>query len=262
MLMDANNSLTATEHPATCTVDEESFVKAMQIIVTVASSLSIIGALLIILISYCRVYEDSTESESDEDARDSSPQLVEIGTFTEREIEKSSYRNNNERSDSNSTITSDGQTAVGSRRVNVKKLATVPHPARLILACISAADIVVAVSHIWGVSNKYDTLRQLHPDNTPMAGHRNHTASTECGAQAFPAIFGTISSFLWSDVLALVALVMQKSSKTFKPRYFVSYRAFTVYNIICWGIPLLVVSFLGGIKAVGFEEAIDIGKLQ
>ena len=249
MLMDANNSVIATEHPATCTVDEDSFVKAMQIIVTVASSLSILGAFLIILMSYCRVYEDS------------SPQLVEIGTFTEREIEKSSYRHN-ERSDSNSTITSDGQNAVGSRRVNVKKLATVPHPARLILACISAADIVVAVSHIWGVSNKYDTLRQLHPDNTPMAGHRNHTASTECGAQAFPAIFGTISSFLWSDVLALVALVMQKSSKTFKPRYFVSYRAFTVYNIICWGIPLLVVSFLGGIKAVGFEEAIDIGKLQ
>ena len=47
----------------------------------------------------------------------------------------------------------------GVRREESREKAAVRHPARLILVCISAADILVAISHIWRVSNNYVNLQ-------------------------------------------------------------------------------------------------------
>ena len=50
--------------------------------------------------------------------------------------------------------------------------------------------------------------------------------------------------------------------KYLKPTNFTSYRAFVVYNTVCWGIPLLITCILGGTNAIGFEEGVDVGKTE
>ena len=245
--MDTMNTSTTNPAPATlfngskCFVDRHESVTAMKAIIMVASCLSIIGALTIIFVSYCKG-ERRKENTGEALRTPSGLQNPETSSFT-------------------SALTDDNATGVETRREerHFWKERTVQHPARLILVCISAADILVAISHIWGVTNNYANLQ-----HTSIAykwhGVNISAESTECGAQAVLAIFGAISSLLWSDLLALMAVLMLKSSKKLKPAYFVSYRAFVCYNIFCWGVPLIIVCVLGGVNAIGFEEGIDVGK--
>ena len=245
-----NNINSTTPFPASdstlspsskCYIDRHEFITGMKAIIMVASSLSIIGALIIIIVSYCK--EERRKENTEEPLRDTSRlQNPETSSFA-------------------SALTDDNPTDVNIRREekHYLKERSVQHPARLILLCICTADLLVAISHIWGVSNNYVNLQ-----HTSIA-YRFHRAnisaeSTECGAQAVLAIFGAISSFLWSDLLALMAVLMLRSSKRLKPAYFVSYRAFVLYNLVCWGIPLIVVCVLGGMNAIGFEEGVDVGK--
>ena len=212
-----------------CIVDKKEFGIALKAIIISSSSLSILGALLIILVFYCK--KDGPRSKRN----------YPIGE--EQRIHFLRETNNEEMD----------------RMANKAQDATVQHPARLILVCISAANIITAVSHIWGVTNNYSRLKsksleQLHGTNVSAE-------STECGAQAAIAIYGTIASFLWSDVLAFMAVLMLRSSKKLKPGYFVTNRMFVLYNSVCWGIPLLVVVILGVNQAIGFEEGVDVGKL-
>ena len=230
-----------------CLVDRHESIIAMKAIIMIASSLSILGALSIILVSYCKgesQKKGNLEAEAllQETARLRNPETVSCAS-----------------AQTNDTIATDYTTA---RREESSRKggSAVHHPARLILVCISAADILVAMSHIWGVTNNYVNLQ--HTSIAYTHGENISSESTECGAQAVLAIFGAISSFLWSDLLAFMAVVMLRSSKNrcFKPANFISYRAFVIYNIICWGVPLLIVCVLGGTNAIGFEEGVDVGK--
>lgn len=221
-----------------CFVDRDEFITAMKAIIMVASSLSILGALAIILVSYCKRERDGNNSNQSMRAPPG-VQRAETSSFTETK----EVNNEEERTD---TLH--------------KKRGAVQHPARLILVCISAADIIVAVSHIWGVSNNYVNLQ--HTSLAYIHGTNISAESTECGAQAVLAIFGALSSFLWSDLLAFMAVLMLRSSSKLKPGYFVSKQAFVFYNFICWGIPFIIVCVLGGVNALGFEEGIDVGKLH
>ena len=229
-----------------CPVDRHESIIAMKAIIMVASSLSILGALSIILVSYCK-----GESQKKKNLETEAP-LQETAKLLNPETVSCASTQTNDTTATDYTIARIEERKGGS---------AVRHPARLILVCISAADILVAISHIWGVTNNYVNLQHTsiaytHGENISVA------ESTECGAQAVLAIFGAISSFLWSDLLAFMAVVMLRSSKNrwFKPANFISYRAFVIYNIICWGIPLLIVCVLGGMNAIGFEEGIDVGK--
>jgi hypothetical protein len=226
-----------------CFVERHGSIVAMRAIIMVASSLSILGALSIILVSYCK---GETKKENLDEA------LRETGRL--RNPETISY----------ASAQTDDTTAtdfIVTNREDRKGGSAVRYPARLILVCISAADILVAISHIWGVTNNYANLQHnsiAYTHGTNISEAEN----TECGAQAVLAIFGAISSFLWSDLLALMAVIMLRSSRKWwlKPANFISYQAFVIYNIICWGIPLLIVCVLGGTNAIGFEEGIDVGK--
>ena len=231
-----------------CLVDRHESIVAMKAITMVASSLSILGALFIILVSYCK-----GESQKKGNLEAEAP-LQETAKILNPETVSSASAQTNDTIATDYTITRREERKGGSG-------SAVHHPARLILVCISAADILVAISHIWGVTNNYVNLQHTsiaytHGENISAA------ESTECGAQAVLAIFGAISSFLWSDLLAFMAVVMLRSSKNwcFKPANFISYRAFVIYNIICWGVPLLIVCVLGGTNAIGFEEGVDVGK--
>jgi hypothetical protein len=217
----------------------------MRAIIMVASSLSILGALFIILVSYCKGErkKENLDEALRETARLQNPETISCASGQTVDTTATDY------------------TVVN--REDRKGGSAVRHPARLILVCISAADILVAISHIWGVTNNYENLQYNSIAYTHGKNHSISAAeSTECGAQAVLAIFGALSSFLWSDLLALMAVVMLISSRKwwFKPTNFISYRAFVIYNIICWGIPLVIVCVLGGTNAIGFEEGIDVGK--
>ena len=215
-----------------CLLDRYGSVLAMKVVVVVASSLSILGALAIILASYCKGGR-KTKNEA---------------------LHETTGLQNPAQTDDNATDTD-------VKREERTEKEAVQHPARLIIVCISAADILVAISHIWGVTNNY-----AHLQRTSIAyyvhGERfqniSIAESTECGAQAVLSIFGTISSFLWSDLLAFMAVVMFAKKRCCKPANFVSYQAFVIYNIICWGIPLIVTCVLGGVNAIGFH--VDVGK--
>lgn len=229
-----------------CVVDKDEFVTAMKAIIMVASSLSILGALMIILVSYCKQEKNGNTRAA--------TALVTRHALRGENSETSSLNFNGP---NETEYTVNNMSATDTRFGGKRGL--VQNPARIILVCISAADIIVAVSHIWGVSNNYANLQQTSLRYTHR--HLNISAeNTECGAQAALAIFGAISSFLWSDVLAFMAVVILRSSRWLRPRYFISNRAFVVYNLICWGIPLVVVCVAGGLNAIGFEEGIDVGK--
>lgn len=235
--MEANSTtlapvtLTNSTH---CPLDSEYFATALKAIIIFTSSLSILGALLIILVLYCKKDQLNTDGAVGEEHTD---RRFPFG----RRLNASNE--NNRASD------------------NVQDVrGTVQHPARVILVCISAANIIAAVSHIWGVSNNYARLQQT--SLAYLSGVNISAESTECGAQAVVAIFGTLSSFLWSDVLAFMAVIMLKSSRKLRPSYFVTNRMFVFYNIVCWGIPLLVLVILGANQAIGYEEGVDVGKLS
>ena len=226
-----------------CLVDRHESIVAMKAIIMAASSLSILGALSIILVSYCK--GEGKRGNLEEALRETArlhrdPETISCASAQTDDTTATDY--------------------TGVRREERRGETAVRHPARLILVCISAADILVAISHIWGVTNNYVNLQ--HTSIAYTHGANISAESTECGAQAVLAIFGAISSFLWSDLLALMAVVMLRSSSNrwLKPANFITYRAFVVYNIICWGIPLLVVCVLGGTNAIGFEEGVDVGK--
>ena len=234
-----------------CPVYRKESIKAMKAVVIVASSLSIICALFIILVSYCK------REKKKELTNGTGETLGEAAGFQNSPIDI----------DPDEKIA----TNTGVRREKKEEKGTVKHPARLIIACMSVADILVAISHIWGVSNNYAPLHGIpianpHHDIDHGEHFRNSNVGegTECGAQAVMAIYGNIASFLWTDLLALMAVVMLRSSsnKYLKPTNFTSYRAFVVHNTICWGIPLLITCILGGTNAVGFEEGGDVGKIE
>ena len=234
---------------ADCIIDRHTSIIAMKAVILVASSLSVIGALTIILVSYCKSesndIRDKTRPMSAQSLRQGGRNDPETSSF----LESSQQLPDNGHNDTMGT----------ENRHRQWKQGIVQNPARVILVCISAADIIVAISHIWGVTNNYENVR-----HTSFAYNQglNINQTAECGAQAVLAIFGAISSFLWSDVLAFMAVMMLRSSKKLRPGYFVSNRAFVVYNLICWGIPMIIVCILGGMNAVGFEEGIDVGKFN
>ena len=62
---------------------------------------------------------------------------------------------------------------------------------------LSVSDLIVAISHLWGVSQDFDKLLDIH--------YPNDTADIQCTTQAVLAVFGTLASFMWT--LALVSFV-------------------------------------------------------
>lgn len=133
------------------------------------------------------------------------------------------------------------------------KCSQLSNPGAHLLIYISLADIIVAISHIWGVYNYY---YELEPDarrtNTPAPSSSASAWLTECGAQATLAIFGTISSFLWTLTLAFMALVEINREGTFKD-IARSNLCFAFYHILLWGIPIFFALGLGASGNLGLD---------
>ena len=157
--MDINS--TTTHPPSSCLVDRSGSVAAIKTVIVTASTLSILGALIIIIVSYCKGETRKRNDTLSESTVLQSPTALQTNAVeTQADVRKDE-----------------------SRKEKVR------HPARLIIACISAADIIVAISHIWGVTNNYVPLEHASSHYTGAA------ENAECGAQAVLSIFGAISSF-------------------------------------------------------------------
>ena len=73
---------------------------------------------------------------------------------------------------------------------------------RHIVVMLSIADLMVAVSHIWGASQPLEKfLEAYHPNGTIIS-----STDIQCTTQAVLAVMGTLASFLWT--LALVSYVL------------------------------------------------------
>ena len=64
---------------------------------------------------------------------------------------------------------------------------------------LSVADALVAISHIWGISQSVEKFLEVYHSN----GTEVPSTDIQCTAQAALAIFGTVAAFLWTLILAI-----------------------------------------------------------
>lgn len=64
---------------------------------------------------------------------------------------------------------------------------------------LSVADALVAISHIWGISQKVEKFLAIYH---PINDTETESTDVECTAQAALAVYSTLASFLWTLALA------------------------------------------------------------
>lgn len=113
--------------------------------------------------------------------------------------------------------------------------------ARQLLVNLSIADILVASSHFVGVMVNYERFLFNNGINTSV--HDPY-----CRSQAAVAVFGSISSFLWTMSIAvyMLALTLSWNRKMLKIMVVFMY-------VICWGVPLVFVIVDIAKEFLGFQ---------
>lgn len=128
-------------------------------------------------------------------------------------------------------------------------------PGRLILVNLSIADILLAGSHLWGVLAGYQQYFNRN-ENAHNSGP-NGSTDTMCDVQGAMAVYGTISSFLWTIILSFFVVGTLLLPH---PRRYGSLCAFLVYLLICWGLPAIVLLIVALKREFGFQDDVDIGR--
>ena len=72
------------------------------------------------------------------------------------------------------------------------------------MTMLSIADAIVAISHIWGVTQHVEKFLDVYYPN----GTEIQSTDIQCTAQAALAVFGTMASFLWTLVLAFYIFIV------------------------------------------------------
>ena len=139
--------------------------------------------------------------------------------------------------------------------------------ARQLLVNLSIADIVVAASHLVGLLAVLESYRTRNPCSASLqlSGYNisativaNETVDNViCQVQGGFTLFGTVGSFLWTIAVAVylfVVIVADKPSLGRKLRF--------VFYPVCWGIPAGIAVAFGIEGYLGFEENLDIGRLD
>ena len=119
--------------------------------------------------------------------------------------------------------------------------------ARQLLASLSIADIIVALSHFLGLFINYERFIWIDDDGVITSSNSSFT-DVLCITQGAFSTYGTVVSFLLSMLIAVYLLVLTQSKST-KP----ASRLVPVIYIVSWGIPLIVVGAVAGDHSFGFE---------
>ena len=123
-----------------------------------------------------------------------------------------------------------------------------------VLVCVSIADILVAWGHLWGISTDLERFLDVYnPGNTTAV-----RADQQCPVQAVLAIYGTITSFLWTVLLAVLVLVTIKCERKTAEKA-LGRLAFTIYHLIFWVSPLIGICILARLKLLGYDK-VDVGE--
>jgi len=100
---------------------------------------------------------------------------------------------------------------------------------RSLLVYLSLADLFTAVGNI-----------------TVLYNYKGD--STVCLIQSFITTAASICSFLWTMAVATYLYLVISKQHRF------ALKIINVFHILCWGIPLFLVSFAMGFNALGFDE--------
>lgn len=125
--------------------------------------------------------------------------------------------------------------------------------ARQLLASLSVADIIIAVSHFLGLFVNYKRFITEDEDGSKFISNSSY-ADPLCITQAAFTMFGTVASLLLSMLIGFYLLVLTQS-KTMKPaKCLVPF----IY-LIGWGVPLVIVALVGGLRSYGYEPISNPG---
>ena len=149
-----------------------------------------------------------------------------------------------------------------------------------ILINLSVADIIVACSHLWGLcSNLEPNLNAAHSRNSSAleSGY-----NTSCITQAAFTVVSTMSSFFWTDILAIFLafnIVFAGCSNNFmtgfsgniQERLIIPEKSqaphccesplflYILFPTIGWGVPMLMVVVFALKDLLGYTEEFDQG---
>lgn len=126
---------------------------------------------------------------------------------------------------------------------------------RQILVFLSIADILVAWGHLWGVSTDLERFLDVY-------SHYNTSAPTsdqQCSVQAAISIYGTVASFMWTVILTMLIFVLIKHRQIKKVKRYFGRKAFTIYHLLCWLVPLIEICILARLDLLGCDT-VDIGE--
>lgn len=117
--------------------------------------------------------------------------------------------------------------------------------ARLILLHLSITDLGVGLANFVGDVVYFD---RYYINSTSIKSINNTAANAACITQAFLAEYFTISSILWTCVLAVYMYFLVVEKGSFVVRYFM-----WIACILCYGIPVMVASWLLHLGRLGYS---------
>eukprot|EP00118_Oscarella_pearsei_P014788 m.129261 g.129261 ORF g.129261 m.129261 type:complete len:355 (+) comp37975_c0_seq5:46-1110(+) len=103
--------------------------------------------------------------------------------------------------------------------------------ARLLLVFLSLTDIMTTAANVAGIA--------MRPNET----------TTGCQVQAGFAVYGTISSYLWTMFIAIYLYINVTYEKLKLNRRLIYF----VFHPLAWGVPLVVVAVAGGLDVFGLD---------
>ena len=118
---------------------------------------------------------------------------------------------------------------------------------RFILLQLSIADLIVAVSNIFGAIYSYKFLapRDTVVNNDPL-----------CIIQAAIGVFGTDASILWTIIFISYVYMLLAC---YKPRRFSNIIMVTLLSLFSWGFPLVLVVSFAAENYFGYEPGLSPG---
>lgn len=124
--------------------------------------------------------------------------------------------------------------------------------ARQLLVNISIADILTVISQFVGVLVNYEKFIPYYNGNSTVTS----TDDPVCVSQAAVAVFGGLSSLLWTIAIAVYVLALTVlSRKVLKVMVIFMY-------VICWGLPLVFTIWTIKSRLLGVEYAGSPGMLE
>ena len=125
--------------------------------------------------------------------------------------------------------------------------------AREIIFNISLMDFTVSLANFVGIAVDFDSLlyRPTNPygaESPPHVHSDLHIINDLCISQAAFAIYGTISSVMWTTSLTIYFYIVIMSDGGQMAN-----RAVYGFYVICYGLPLIVVGWLGWTGKIGYS---------